>query len=459
MRKTPGNDGVEAENGMAENSLHILQVNSVDNQGGAARVAWNLHQAYKKRQLCASMAAGKKLSYESDVVQMEARYKAKPLYKRIQSKFSNISKCSFKSQRREDRQSQQEDLFYPDTWRLLQIFSPLPSIVHCHNLHGNYFDLNALPWLSQQAALVLTLHDAWLLSGHCAHSFDCERWKSGCPDCPQQTLYPETTREVTASNWSNKQKIYQKTQVYVATPCAWLMQKVEQSILAPAILQSKVIPNGIDLNIFYPQDKQEARAKLGLPLNAHILLFVSCKIKRTLYRDYKMLEGLISNLAYRHRQNLRASTVLMLCVGEEAQRQEQEKEKSSGNAKIRFIPFQRDLNIVAQYYQAADIFLFPSSADTFPLTILEALACGLPVVATKVGGIPEQIENGKNGFLVAQGDVRDMAEKTMILLNNKNLWRIFSQRAAQTAAQRFDLNHQAETYLSWYQEILAERSA
>ena len=76
-----------------------------------------------------------------------------------------------------------EDFNHPGTWRLLDLTTGRPDIVHCHNLHGKYFDLTVLPWLSAKSTTVLTLHDSWLLSGHCAHSFDCARWIVGCGHC------------------------------------------------------------------------------------------------------------------------------------------------------------------------------------------------------------------------------------------------------------------------------------
>ena len=88
-----------------------------------------------------------------------------------------------------------------------------PDIIECHNLHGGYFDLRALPWLSRQAATVLVLHDAWLLSGHCAHSFDCDKWQTGCGACPDLSIEPALRRDGTAHNWTVKQGVYAQSRV------------------------------------------------------------------------------------------------------------------------------------------------------------------------------------------------------------------------------------------------------
>jgi len=118
-----------------------------------------------------------------------------------------------------------------------------------------------------------------------------------------------------------------------------------------------------------------------------------------------------------------------------------------------------------------------AKADTFPNTILEALACGTPVVATAVGGIPEQVKgakiaNGKigsanlnrydlqeaTGFLVSPGDVEGMADGIERLLTDDSLRRRLSENAARDAARRFDLEHQVKAYLGWYEEILKDSS-
>ena len=85
--------------------------------------------------------------------------------------------------------------------------------------------------------------------------------------------------------------------------------------------------------------------------------------------------------------------------------------------------------------------------------MLEALACGTPVVATAVGGIPEQIEDGVTGFLTPKGDSKTMAVRIQQLLDDEALGSRLSTSAAKTARQRFDLEHQADTYLAWYNEI------
>lgn len=122
--------------------------------------------------------------------------------------------------------------------------------------------------------------------------------------------------------------------------------------------------------------------------------------------------------------------------------------------RIRFVGYLKDPVQVAKFYQAADIYLHAAKAETFPNAVLEALACGTPVVATAVGGIPEQVEDGVTGFLVPQGNAEVMASRIEQLLSDDELRREMGIQAAKSARSRFSLEQQVNDYLNWYKEIL-----
>jgi glycosyltransferase involved in cell wall biosynthesis len=313
-------------------------------------------------------------------------------------------------------------------------------------LHGGYFDLRALPTLSRQLPVVLTLHDAWLLSGHCAHSFGCERWRTGCGHCPDLTIPPAIHADATAYNWQRKRDIYSQARLYVATPSQWLMDKVEHSMLQQAIAKARVIPNGIDLSVFQPGDRAAARDALRLPQEAWIALVVGQRVRSSRWKDYATMEAAIQRTGIQNSNR----DVLFLCLGEKAA------DQSIGSASMRFVGYQHDPKKLAQFYRAANVYLHAAHADTFPNVILEALACGTPVIATAVGGIPEQIEEGCTGFLVTAGDSAAMAERIRQLQMDESLRRWMSAQAVDSVRQRFCLNRMVSAYLSWYQEILEE---
>jgi len=183
-----------------------------------------------------------------------------------------------------------EDFNFPGTRHLLGLTPVKPDVIHLHNLHGNYFDLRVLPQLTRNFPSVLNVHDAWLTTGHCAFSFDCERWTSGCGKCPDLSIYPGIRRDGTAYNWQRKKQILQATRAYVTAPSQWMMSYVKRSMVAPAIVGGRVIPNGVDTAVFRPGERAVARAQLGLDQNADILTIAAAGIRSNVWKDYKTLK-------------------------------------------------------------------------------------------------------------------------------------------------------------------------
>ena len=220
------------------------------------------------------------------------------------------------------------------------------------------------------------------------------------------------------------------------------MDKVNQSMLKTGIIAQKVIPNGVDQSVFHPADQRVARNSLNLPHSVKILLFTANGIRKNIWKDYHSLQSTLTQIS--------ATGIPVLCIalGETAH------SEHIGNVEIRFVPYQRDPHIVARYFQAADIYVHPARAEVWGLTITEALSCGIPVVASDVGGIPEQIHEGKTGFLVPVGDAAEMAEKILLLMKNEELRQQMGQQAAKDAVQRFGLERMTADYLALYQRII-----
>jgi len=440
--------------------LRILQVNTSDTGGGAAQVALSLHQAYRQMGHASWLAVGYKWEqtpYAITIPDSTPSNGWRKTWYTIGDAVSRLGRGDHGAVgigRRLRRFAEPrhfldwwrgiEDFNAPETWRLLELPPEPPDLLHCHRLHSFPFDLRALPHLSERIPTVLTLHDAWMLSGHCGQSFDCERWKTGCGECPDLSIHPPIRRDATAFNWGRKQEIYARSRLYVATPSHWLMRKVKQSILAPAIREARVISNGVDRSVFRPASRENARSRLGLPGNARILLFAATPLRSNVSKDFETVRAAGARVAER----LKDEQVVVVALGEDAP------PERSGRALVRFVPFERSPQNVASFYQAADVYVHASMAETFGLAIAEAMACGVPVVATIVGGIPEVVDDGQTGLLVPPRDPAAMADAIERLLTDEALHRSCATRAAEKAAERYDLRLQALAYLDWYREIL-----
>ena len=443
--------------------LVILQVNTLDLGGGAEQIADNLLKNYQASGHDAWLAVGEKRSSNLEVLViplisdqglwanlcLSLREWLAPLHARIRG-IARLRKNLLDLSIGSDvipRWIGMEEFHYLGSKTILELAPKSVDIVHLHNLHGHYFDLRTLSELSQKVPVVMTMHDAWLLSGNCAHSFVCEKWKTGCGTCPDISIYPGLSRDTTALNWKRKQGIYAHSHLYLATPSQWLMNKAQESMLLPAIMQSKVIPNGVDLNLFHPASQALARSQLTIAPNAQVLLFAANGIKRNKFKDYATIRSTLELLS----KNT-STPILVIALGEEGD------EEVFGSITIRYVAPVSDRQTVATYYQAADIYIHASHVDTFPTSILEAMACGLPVVATAVGGISEQIDHGVTGVLVPAGASVAMAQAIESLFNNPQFRTDMGKAAAIKAQKEFSLALQTQRYLDWYQEILASKA-
>jgi len=455
---------------MSQKPLSILQINTTDKTGGAAQVAWMLHESFKKHGLNSWLAVGYQKSEDTQVVTLPNR-ETSGLWGRYWASIANkISQKEIKSpfeqfllsqserlvnpirslMRYWDYQQGRENFRFPGIWKISRLLPDGPDVILTHNLHGGYFDLRALPFLSRQAPLILCLSDAWLLSGHCAHSLGCERWKIGCGRCPNLTIYPAVQRDNTANNWRRKRRIYTQSHFYIITPAHWLMAKVDQSMLADSVLKSQVIPHGVDLSIYQPGEQSSARAILDLPQDAWVVAFAGKSTRENPFKDFDTVFQAIKTAA----ENFKGRRIIFLSLGSNGK----SSSEMAGSLEIRHVPYVSNPTQLATYYQAMDVYLHaaPIEGETFGLTIAEAKACGVPVIGTATGGISEQIIDGENGFLTPPGDAPTMAQRLITLLNDETLRNAMKEQAVSDARQRFDLTRMAADYLNFIQLVVED---
>jgi N-acetyl-alpha-D-glucosaminyl L-malate synthase BshA len=205
----------------------------------------------------------------------------------------------------------------------------------------------------------------------------------------------------------------------------------------------RVVPNFVDCAKYRRRDVSALRASLapgGEPIVIHVSNF----------RPVKNVEAVVRVFAKaRHRVPLR---LLMVGDGPDlAEASSLARTLGIGDS----VQFLGEHDQVVPLLSAADVFLLPSVQESFGLAALEALACGVPVVASRVGGLPEVVEDGVSGYLHAPNDLDGMAQSIVTMLSDRPLHRRLSAAAARTAHDRFCDTRIVPIYEAYYEEILA----
>jgi glycosyltransferase involved in cell wall biosynthesis len=122
--------------------------------------------------------------------------------------------------------------------------------------------------------------------------------------------------------------------------------------------------------------------------------------------------------------------------------------------KVHYMGYLQDEVSQVLLYSAADVVVAPSMQENLSNTVMESLACGTPVVAFDIGGMPDMIDHQMNGYLATPFEPNDLAGGMMWVLDDKNRHNMLSQRARQTVVERYTLKVVANRYLALYQSIL-----
>ena len=393
----------------------ILQVNASDVAGGAEVVALSLHRTYRSRDLDAWLAVGLRRTADEGVLELgEARSRRQRALRDPRVLLDAVRG--------------REDFRFPASHRVLDVPPRPPDVLHLHNLHGGYFDLRVLPALTARRPTVITMHDEWLYTGHCAYTLDSDGWRRGCGSCPYLHTYPALRTDGTAANARRKADLYARATLHVVTPSEWLLERAQQSILAPAIASALVIPNGVDLELFTP----------GTPVDRDepLLVFAAQAARTNPYKDFATLRSALA------RVTTPASAIALGEAGLEEQ---------LGAVTLRSEPFVSRTEVAGRL-RGADLYVHATRADNHPLAVLEALASGVPVVAPRVGGVPEQLTE-ETGVLVEPGDAEALARAIDDLLRDRERRGRMGEAAAADARTRFGLDRQVDAYLDLYGEL------
>jgi glycosyltransferase involved in cell wall biosynthesis len=319
------------------------------------------------------------------------------------------------------------------------------DIVHIQLMHNaQFFSLvlvALLSWLKPKGRVVLSIHDMFMVTGHCLYSLDCERWKTGCGKCPDLAIPFVIRRDATRFNWWFKRLVFRLARIHLVVGSPWQARMIEQSPILRK-LPVHYIPYGIDTRIYRPRDKAAARRRFGIPLDAHVIAFRHVPYSR----NFKGGAYIIDALA---QYEPRRETYLLTIEGVGGLDAVSDKYKIVQNAWTN-----DDQELIADFLTAADVFLMPSIAEAFGLMAAEALACQTPVVVFEGTALPETINAPQFGLAVPMKDAAALAGAIAELLGDEERRLRMGHLGADFVSRKHNFEDYVEKHLALYRSIL-----
>ena len=315
------------------------------------------------------------------------------------------------------------------------------DLVTIHGTHSGFLNYLALPSLTREKPTVFVLHDMWLLTGHCAQSYGCDRWKIGCGRCPYPDAYPPIRKDATHIEWKLKRRVYAHSRLFLVSPSRWLAELTRKSMAAHLPIQ--VIPHGVDTKTYSPIDRILARKVLGIPQDRKVLMFSSLNLS-----DHYKGGGLLTEVLKGLPASLKSRTLLLM-LGNRG-----EAMSPVDGIPVLNLGYTASDHLKAIAYSAADLFVLPTRAEAFGLVLLESMACGTPCVSFRVGGVPDIVRPGVTGYLAEPESAEDMREGIVQLLQDEDLHASISRQCRDIAVNEYRLETQVERYVRLYEQLL-----
>lgn len=422
--------------------MKVLFINTSDHTGGAAIAALRILKALQLQGVEATLLCRDRMFPENrkDIVHLKPSpwLKVKFFMERLEIFLRNgLSR---------------DNLFAIDTGRMGNDVTQLrefreADVIHLHWTNQAMLSLDDLERILRSGKRVVwTLHDMWPFTGICHNADQCLRWKEGCGKC--QLLRKPKADDLSATIFRKKAKIYGKGR-FTAVGCSrWLANLAAQ---APLFKGQDVasIPNPIDTDFYQPaaapgQPSREAiRHELGLPEDMRLLLFTAFKVTDPNKGIDYLIESI--NMLIGEHPELQSKLGIVL-AGKGA-------DTLADAFPIQVFPmgYVKSEERIRQLYQAADLLLMPTLMDNLPNTIVEAMACGVPCVAFSVGGVPQMVDEGVNGYLVPIRASLEFARAILKALRTQS-YDALCRNARSKAVSVYSQQRVAQQYIELYKQ-------
>lgn len=415
--------------------LRVVHLSSSDIGGGAAIAAYRLHQGLLRVGVDSQMVVGEKLSDDSTV-----HGPARPfdkLWSRLSHHIDQVPRKLLKTTH--------PSLISP-AWvlenTLDNVLALQPDIINLHWIANGFIRLESLRRLTS-FPLVWTLHDMWAFTGGEHYAGDDKRYIIGYTKENRPTT--EQGYDINRWVWQRKMRVIpQLEKLTVVTDSNWLAECARLS----RVFQGRrvvAINYGLNSEIFKPIPKAMARWILNLPTDKKIIIFGAVNAVQDTRKGIDLLAAALQH--YAAQQEYPDAECYIFGAS-------QPKNPHYFGLPSFYLGTMSDEVALALLYSAADVMVVPSREEAFGQTALESLACGTPVVAFHVGGLPDTVEHEQTGYLARPFDIGDLARGIGWVLSDDERWKQLSEAGRNKVLNGFTLEHQAIKYQTVYQDLL-----
>jgi len=316
------------------------------------------------------------------------------------------------------------------------------DIIHLHWINQGMLSLKGIQKILQSGKpVVWTMHDIWPATALCHVTLGCQQYVTQCAHC---RLLPGggSSHDFSTTVWQRKQRMLVTGSIYFVACSHWLASEAKRSALLEGQKVTS-IPNPIDTRIYKRGNKNEARQRLGLPIDKKLILFASQRVTNV----NKGMDYLIEAC-----QQLQLADIAVVILGGHA-----EEVVSQLSLEAYPLGYVNEEQRIVDVYNAVDVFVLPSLSENLPNTIMEAMACGVPCVGFKVGGIPEEIDHRRNGYVADYRNSEDLAHGIRWILSEADYEKL-CRSAVQKVMQNYSQQSVALKYLDVYHQAQAFRN-
>jgi glycosyltransferase involved in cell wall biosynthesis len=420
--------------------LKIVHLNTYDISGGAARATYRLHKGLRRLGYDSSMLVAHRESRDPTVSafippgNLVSRVGRKLREKAIARSFSRYRKTR---PRGYERFSDDRSIYGSAVAHQLLPY----DIINLHWVAGFVDYREFFSALPRSARVFWRLSDMNALTGGCHFDDGCDRYNTSCGSCPQ--IGSKDALDLSHQVWQRKQKAFSNftaEQLHIVALNRWMAEIVRRSPLLGKF-PITIIPNGVETDLFSPRNVRFSRDVLGVPQDARVVLF-SADIANNRRKGFSLLADALNGLP-------NSPNLVLLSVGKDAP----QIETSIPHINLGHVHDDRLLSLI---YNAADLYVIPSLQDNQPNTVLEAMACGTPVIGFDVGGIPDMVRSGENGLLIPPGDVNALRQGIVDLLGSFETRSAMSVACRRIVMEEYTRELQVQRYAELYTNSLPQ---